>query len=392
MSEQTVHRSLLRMGLRSRKVPMLSSTKSLSSLGKETVNSGESVNVTLLASWSMLYYKLEVQYCQQPPVPQEPERWKVVSSVSPESLVDEKWGAASVSGYLSYPRFFCGRLVECCEENALKSTAFKEDLNNKLFGQHLAQDVIFRAVTGFMKNENPQKPLALSLHGGTGIGKNFISKIIAENIHQKGMSSKYVHLFESTMHFPHNNLVPLYKDQIQSWIRGNVSSCPRSIFIFDNMDELHPGLIDTIKPFLDYYEQIDGVSYRKAIFIFLSNAGGHVINRVVLGSSKRREELKLQDLESVLAVEVFNNKDNGFWHCNLIDKNLIDFYVPFLPLEYRHVKQCALAELRHRGLKADEELASLVAKEMTYFPKDLRIFSDKGCKTVSTKLDLRLSG
>lgn len=32
---------------------------------------------------------------------------------------------------------------------------------------------------------------------------------------------------------------------------------------------MHQGLIDAIKPFLDYYEQVDGVSYRKAIFIFL---------------------------------------------------------------------------------------------------------------------------
>ena len=35
------------------------------------------------------------------------------------------------------------------------------------------------------------------------------------------------------------------------------------------MDKMHQGLIDAIKPFLDYYEQVDGVSYRKAIFIFL---------------------------------------------------------------------------------------------------------------------------
>lgn len=34
------------------------------------------------------------------------------------------------------------------------------------------------------------------------------------------------------------------------------------------------GVIDAIKPFLDYYEQIDGVSYRKAIFIFLRSVGG----------------------------------------------------------------------------------------------------------------------
>lgn len=61
----------------------------------------------------------------------------------------------------------------------------------------------------------------------------------------------------------------LFQEQLQNWIRGNVSVCPHSVFIFDEMDKMHPGLIDAIKPFLDYYEQVDGVSYRKAIFIFL---------------------------------------------------------------------------------------------------------------------------
>ncbi|XP_040180604.1 torsin-1B-like [Rana temporaria] len=296
--------------------------------------------------------------------------------------------ASALTGYLTSPRFYC-RLVECCEENAYNSTAFKEDLENKLIGQHLARDVIFRAVKGFMNTKNPQTPLALSLHGWTGTGKNFISKIITKNIHGKGMSSKFVHLFVSTFHFPHEKLIDRYKDQIQSWIRGNVTKCPRSIFIFDEMDKMHKGLIDTIKPFLDFHEQLDGVSYRKAIFIFLSNAGGDVINRLVLGSKKRREDLELKDLESVLSVEVFN-KDSGFWHSSLIEKNLIDFFVPFLPLEYRHVKECVMAELRHGGLMPNEELATRVANEMTYFPKDTRMFSDKGCKTVAKKLTLHL--
>lgn len=48
-----------------------------------------------------------------------------------------------------------------------------------------------------------------------------------------------------------------------------MSACASSVFIFDEMDKLHPGLIDAIKPFLDYYEQVGGVSYRKAVFIFL---------------------------------------------------------------------------------------------------------------------------
>ena len=61
----------------------------------------------------------------------------------------------------------------------------------------------------------------------------------------------------------------LPQSQLQLWIRGSVTNCAHSMFIFDEMDKMHPGLIDSIKPFVDYYEKLDGVSYRKAIFIFL---------------------------------------------------------------------------------------------------------------------------
>ncbi|KAM4663362.1 uncharacterized protein O3C94_011589 [Discoglossus pictus] len=317
-----------------------------------------------------------------------------VVSLEPVSVGLAIATASALTGYLSSPRFYCGRFVECCEEERpLNGTALLNDLNQKFFGQHLANDVIYRALKGFISNENPKKPLALSLHGWTGTGKNFVSKIIAENVLEEGMDSKFVHLFVSTVHFPHDHLIPLYKDQLQSWIRGNITKCARSIFIFDEMDKLHPGLIDAIKPFLDYYEHIDGVSYRKAIFIFLSNAGGDLITRKVLDfwkKGKNREDLQLKDLESVLSVGIFNNNNSGFWHSSLIDKNLIDFFVPFLPLEFKHVKMCVMAELQQRGYMMDEDLAGRVAKEMTYYPREEKLFSDKGCKTVSAKLNLHL--
>ncbi|XP_040260760.1 torsin-1B-like [Bufo bufo] len=316
----------------------------------------------------------------------------VAVSLEPISVGIAIAAASAITGYVSFPEFYCGRLVECCQvDKPVNGTALQADLQEKLFGQHLAHEVIYRTLTGFMSNENPKKPLALSLHGWTGTGKNFVSKIIVDNIYEMGMKSKFVHLFVSTVHFPHNNLIPLYKDQLQSWIRGNTSRCARSIFIFDEMDKLHPGLIDAIKPFLDYYEHIDGVSYRKAIFIFLSNAGGDLINRQMLEfwkAGRKREDLELKDMENALSVGLFNNNNSGFWHSSLIEKNLIDYFVPFLPLEFTHVKKCVLAEQRHQGLVEDEELASKVAKDMTYSPRETKLFSDKGCKTVSAKLSL----
>ncbi|XP_042334731.1 torsin-1A-like [Sceloporus undulatus] len=314
-------------------------------------------------------------------------------AVEPLSLSLALAGAAAsaLTGLISYPRLYC-LFAECCLERpgARVGAVLQEDLDKKLFGQHLATKVIVKAVTGFLNNSNPKKPLTLSLHGWTGTGKNFVSKIITESIYKDGLNSKYVHQFVSTLHFPHLQNITQYKDQLQTWIRGNVSACGRSIFIFDEMDKMHAGLIDSIKPFLDYYDELDGVSYRKAIFIFLSNAGAEKITEVALDfwrKGKRREDLQLRDVEATVSVSVFNNKNSGFWHSSLIDRNLIDYFVPFLPLEYKHVKMCIRVELESRGYVVDEQIVTRVADEMTYFPKEEKIYSDKGCKTVYTKLD-----
>ncbi|TRY95073.1 hypothetical protein DNTS_004701 [Danionella cerebrum] len=286
-------------------------------------------------------------------------------------------------------------MYESCDENWVNfnATGLKYDLDTKLFGQHVAAQVILKAVTGFMTNQNPKKPLVLSLHGWTGTGKNFVSQLIAENIYEKGMKSSFVHLFTATAHFPHQSHINTYKTQLQDWIRGNVSICARSMFIFDEMDKMHPGLIDSIKPFLDFYDNLNGVSYRQAIFIFLSNAGGENIVQVALDFWKKgneREEIKLKDLEMALSLSVFNNKNSGFWHTCLIDKNLVDFFVPFLPLEYKHVVHCGLAEMVSKGHKADADVVHMMAQDLNYFPKEERVFSMQGCKVISSRLDFYL--
>ncbi|TKC39302.1 hypothetical protein EI555_013138, partial [Monodon monoceros] len=317
----------------------------------------------------------------------------VAAAFEPISLGIAVGAASALTGYLSYRDLYC-RFAECCREQPLNASALKLNLEEKLFGQHLATEVILKALTGFKNNKNPKKPLTLSLHGWAGTGKNLVSQIAAENLHPKGLKSNFVHLFVSTLHFPHEQHIKLYQarnsDQLQRWIRGNVSACASSVFIFDEMDKLHPGVIDAIKPFLDYYEQIDGVSYRKAIFIFLSNAGGDLITKTALDfwrAGRRREGIQLKDLEPALSVGVFNNKHSGLWHSGLIDRNLIDYFIPFLPLEYSHVKMCVRAEMKARGSAIDEDVVTRVAEEMTFFPKDEKIYSDKGCKTVQSRLD-----
>ncbi|KAG8554851.1 hypothetical protein GDO81_003919 [Engystomops pustulosus] len=320
--------------------------------------------------------------------------WLLLPVISRAEPISITVGTVSViTGLISYyglHNYFWG---SSRVEGTVNVTALQLDFEKNIFGQHLAKQVIIKAVPRFLSNENPKKPLALSLHGWTGTGKNYISQILVNNIYSEYMRKKCVRTIVATLHFPHASHIQEYKDQLQTLVRSSVSDCERSIFIFDEIDKMHPGLIDAIKPFLDYYDHIDGVSYRKAIFIFLSNAGGEKITELSLKfwrAGRDREEIKLSDVEKDVYLSAFNKKDSGYWHSSLIDKNLIDVFVPFFPMEFRHVKMCVKAELERRGHDADEEITIAIAKDMTYYPSGEKVYSVKGCKTVSTKLDLFL--
>ncbi|GCC31384.1 torsin-1A-like isoform X1 [Chiloscyllium punctatum] len=281
---------------------------------------------------------------------------------------------------------------EDCDENwiTLDIKGLEEDFTNKLFGQHIASEVIIKALKGSSSNPNSQKPLTMSLHGYSGTGKNFVSRLIAQNLYRKGLDSKYVHVFVSTLHFPHVQFIDKYQSNLQKWIHGNVSQCARSMFIFDEMDKMHPGLINAIKPFLDYSSDVDKVDYRKAIFIFLSNTGGDKISEFtlnVLMNGKERESIKLSQLEEELSSTVFNKSNSGFWQTALIQSNLIDHFIPFLPLEFKHVESCVRAEIASRGKRISESIVTTIASSMVYYPEE-KLLSQKGCKTVASKVNL----
>lgn len=57
--------------------------------------------------------------------------------------------------------------------------------------------------------------------------------------------------------------------ELKSWVQGNLTACSRSLFLFDEMDKLAPGLMEVLRPFLGSSWVVFGTNYRKAIFIFI---------------------------------------------------------------------------------------------------------------------------
>jgi len=257
-------------------------------------------------------------------------------------------------------------------------------------GQHLVYDLVSRALQSHFKSSNPSKALVLSFHGWTGSGKNFLSKQIADNIYKKGIQSGHVHLFVGTVHFPRADQIETYKEQLRDWVKTNVTRCQRSMFIFDEVDKLPDGLLDVLVPLLDYHPDINGVDYRKAIFIFVSNAGSKRINKYVMdhwSNGKSREEITLFELEKVFVSDVLNS-EGGLFHSEIIKKNLVSVFVPFLPMDRSHVKLCIKDDLRSKNhFVYSDETVDKIANELVFFPEDTKLFSSSGCKRVSDKVD-----
>lgn len=275
---------------------------------------------------------------------------------------------------------------------SFNGTGLAGDLNQRLYGQYIAAKIALTSVTGFMQNQHPNKPLVLSFHGTSGTGKNLVSKMIADNLFYNRKDSNYVKWIMPETHFPDPRLMQIYKSNLQQMIKEAVRRCERTLFIFDEVDKMDSRLIETVQPYLEHYEQIDGVSYRKAIFIFLSNSGGARIAEItleLLKSGKKREEIQLSDILGKLSDDFSKSADH--WHSSLTKKNLVDFYVPFLPLERCHVIQCAMAEMAASQQTIDRDIAVRLADGQQYFPKDEKLFATSGCKKIANQLPFYMS-
>ena len=290
---------------------------------------------------------------------------------------------------------YCQRF-ECCTPAWTRHDPYNMDftLHNKLFGQHLVVDIVSKAIRNHVFNDSPKKALVLSFHGSTGTGKNYVSNIITNNLYLMGSRSKFVLKKISWQDYPHASEIWKYKINLKALIEKQTRKCERSLFIFDEMHKMPKGLLNVVRNLLHGGFLID---YRKNIFIFLSNLGSEEINIETyhhLKSGEKREGITKKQMKNVILKALYKESDS--FNSVLRLGGLIDFFVPFLPLEREHVKHCiekSIKEHRKRkpkdkGKPVTEHLKERVANELQYSQKFEEMFSDSGCKRVDKKIGL----
>nr|XP_038961308.1 torsin-2A isoform X1 [Rattus norvegicus] len=134
---------------------------------------------------------------------------------------------------------------------------------------------------------------------------------------------------------------------------------------------------------------LSSTSHIPATLSSTSNTGGEQINQVALEawrSRRDREEISLQEVEPAVSQAVLDNPHHGFWRSGIMEEQLLDAVVPFLPLQRHHVRHCVLNELAQLGLEPREEVVQAVLDSTTYFPEEEQLFSSNGCKTVASRI------
>lgn len=106
------------------------------------------------------------------------------------------------------------RYYECCTNSYIRYdiNGLAKDLEENLFGQHIANATILPALHSHHKNmDKSQKPLVMSFHGTPGTGKNYVADHIVKHLYKLGDQSAYVYKFMGRADFPLASKVDEYR-------------------------------------------------------------------------------------------------------------------------------------------------------------------------------------
>lgn len=291
--------------------------------------------------------------------------------------------------------------LECCHPDggfinyANGSETLLDKLQTKVYGQPLITKPIYKQLRAHLFNNRPSRPLVMYFAGWTGTGKTYVAKMIASSLYKKGMHSRFVKYISSSWHFPvkieSKEEIAQSRQHLRDLIRDTVSRCERSLIILDELDKLPSGVVDGLQPMLDYVEDVDGVRYNKAIFIFLSNTGSDQLKDLayhMYKEGKERKDLSTKDVERILVQEAYKEPE-GLRMSSLLKRHSIGIFVPFLPLERRHVELCIKTAIEEHGdvyVDDTEQVVQDVMEEIAFFPGDTQLFSMSGCKGIYEKV------
>ncbi|XP_076854630.1 torsin family 4, member Ab [Brachyhypopomus gauderio] len=246
-------------------------------------------------------------------------------------------------------------------------------LHREVFGQQEALQSLMYHLRDYLSTYAHQRPLVLSLHGASGVGKSHLGRLLARHF-RSTVGAELVVQYFSLHHCPLQDRA----EHCASVLAGRVEEMAAlaegaeliPLVVLDEAELLRPALLDTLHELL----QPQRAEFPNVVYVLLSTLGEREITAHLLrnGSAPgaaglvRNTLAQLHPLWAEPGVEL----------------------IPLSLLERGHVVQCFLEEMTDEGFYPDPGHVERLAEELAYHSAGGKQYAKTGCKQVVAKVNL----
>ncbi|XP_051906696.1 torsin-4A isoform X1 [Hippocampus zosterae] len=258
----------------------------------------------------------------------------------------------------------------------------EKTLRREVFGQLGAVETLMWHLKDFLSTYVHNRPLVVSLHGPSGVGKSHLGRLLAGHFRSvvgEPLVLQYfmLHHCRPEADAPHcaEQLVSLVSEAVE--LGEHEEKIP--LFVLDEAEHMHGEILDALLGLLGSGQPNQ---FLNAIYVILSNLGHehitkHLLHNVSNHDGQHRQ--LAQDLTPVLRRYLEGR--HPLWAEVTI--------VPLGLLERSHVMECFMDEMSREGFYPNRAHMERLAAEIQYYPAvGGREYSVTGCKQVVAKVNL----
>nr|XP_020442768.1 torsin-4A [Monopterus albus] len=263
----------------------------------------------------------------------------------------------------------------------------EKTLKREVFGQQGAVEGLLSHLKEYLSTYVHNKPLVVSLHGPSGVGKSHLGRLLAGHF-RSVVGETLVLQYYVLHHCPQEADAMQCARDLSGLISEMVKQAEEEekipLFIFDEVEHMHNEILETLWQLVASRQSNE---YLNAIYLFLSNLGHAHITKHMLHNSS-----------SISLTMAASGYSNLVKELTPILRNTLEKLHPLwaeadiLPLgllEKGHVMECFLDEMTREGFYPDHTNIERLAGEIEYYPAvGGHKYSQTGCKQVVAKVNL----
>ncbi|KAM9801242.1 torsin-4A [Neosynchiropus ocellatus] len=251
----------------------------------------------------------------------------------------------------------------------------EKTLRREVFGQQAAVESLLAHLTDYLSTYVHNKPLVLSLHGPSGVGKSHLGRLLATHF-RAVVGEPLVLQYYVLHHCPLEGDAPRCARDLAVLVSRTVERAEEEekipVFVFDEAEHMHAEILDALRRLVAERRSNE---YMNAIYVFLSGLGHQDITRHMLRNASSAAAPHLAPILRRTLSQL-----HPLWAEAAL--------VPLGLLEKSHVTQCFLEELTREGFYPDRSNIERLAAEIEYYAAVAgREYSRTGCKQVVSKVN-----